>query len=107
LLADHRVEREGTRGHLKRRLVRAHFGLGRVWTQEGMHVESTCCQHRSKVETQNSLRSSLPDLRARLQVSFIRTHFPSPWHEGVHVPYVQANLLAVKQGPRLGGPLMS
>jgi glycosyltransferase involved in cell wall biosynthesis len=57
--------------------------------------------------TQSALRSSLPDLRARLQVSFLRTHFPSPWHEEVHVPYVQANLLAVKDGPRLGGPLLA
>ena len=55
--------------------------------------------------TQSRLRSSLPTLRARLQISHLRTYFPSSWHETAQVPYVQANLLAIKDGPRLGGPL--
>jgi len=56
--------------------------------------------------TRANLHSSVPDLRARLQLSHLRTYFPSPWHETVRIPYVQANLLAVKDGPRLGGPLL-
>jgi hypothetical protein len=57
--------------------------------------------------TQSGLHASLPALRARLQVSHIRTYHPTPWHETVQIPYVQANLIAVKDGPRLGGPLLS
>ena len=57
--------------------------------------------------TQAKLRSSVPTLTARLQISHLRTYHPTPWHENVRVPYVQANLLAVKEGPRLGGPLLN
>ena len=57
--------------------------------------------------TQESLRPSLPDLRVRLQVSQLRTFFPTPWHEQVHIPYVQANLICIKDGPRQGGPLLT
>jgi glycosyltransferase involved in cell wall biosynthesis len=57
--------------------------------------------------TQSQLRSSIPTLDARFQVSRIRTYHPTAWHEQVQVPYVQANLMAVKDGPRLGGPLLS
>ena len=56
--------------------------------------------------TQARLRSSLPTLTARLQISHIRTYFPTPWEQQVNIPYVQANLLVVKDGPRLGGPLL-
>jgi hypothetical protein len=56
--------------------------------------------------TEATRRSSVPSLTARLQVSHIRTFFPTSWHEDYNVPYVQANLLAIKDGPRLGGPLL-
>ncbi len=56
--------------------------------------------------TQQILRPTIPQLRARLQVSHVRTHYPSAAHEELAIPYVQANLLAVKDGPRLGGPLL-
>lgn len=36
----------------------------------------------------------------------MRTYHPTSWHEQVVIPYVQANLLAVKDGPRQGGPLL-
>jgi glycosyltransferase involved in cell wall biosynthesis len=55
--------------------------------------------------TQNRYRGSVPGLNARLQVGHIRTHFPTPWEEQVNISYVEAMLLAVKNGPRLGGPL--
>jgi hypothetical protein len=55
--------------------------------------------------TQRELRSSIPALTARLQVSHVRTFFPTPWHEEHAIPYVQANLLAIKDGPRQGGRL--
>jgi glycosyltransferase involved in cell wall biosynthesis len=57
--------------------------------------------------TQARLRTSIPDLTARLQVGQLRTYHPTPWHEQVQIPYVQAGLLAIKAGPRQGGPLLS
>jgi len=57
--------------------------------------------------TQSALRASLPELHARLQISYLGTSYPTPWHEENDISYVQANLLAVKEGPRQGGPLLS
>ena len=31
------------------------------------------------------------------------TSFPSPWHREHHISYVNANLIALKDGPRQGG----
>lgn len=56
--------------------------------------------------TQAALHAAIPDLKARLQVSHVRTFYPSPGHEELKIAYVQANLLAVKEGPRQGGPLL-
>lgn len=56
--------------------------------------------------TQAELHDLIPDLKARLQVSHLRTFFPSPGHEALNICYVQANLLAVKEGARQGGPLL-
>lgn len=56
--------------------------------------------------TQLALRPAIPDLVARLQVSHLRTYSPSPGHEELGIAYVEANLLAVKDGPRQGGPLL-
>jgi O-antigen biosynthesis protein len=56
--------------------------------------------------TQRDLHDAIPDLTARLQVSHLRTFHPSPGHVDMNIPYVQANLLAVKDGPRQGGPLL-
>lgn len=56
--------------------------------------------------TQAALRPTVPTLKARFQVSHLRTFYPSPTHEQVFTPYVQANLLAIKEGPRQGGPLL-
>ena len=56
--------------------------------------------------TQARYRTSVPELRARFMVSHIRTYFPTQWHEQTNIPYVQANLIAVKDGPRQGGPLL-
>jgi hypothetical protein len=56
--------------------------------------------------TQAALRALVPDLTARLQVSHLRTFYPTEAHTDMQIPYVQANLLAVKEGPRQGGPLL-
>jgi Glycosyl transferase family 2 len=57
--------------------------------------------------TQRSLRNAIPELNARLQVSHLRTFYPSAGHEQIDICYVEANLLAIKDGPRQGGPLLS
>lgn len=56
--------------------------------------------------TQAQLRPSVPTLTARLQVSHLRTFFPTPWEQQFNIPYVEANLIALKDGPRLGGPVL-
>lgn len=56
--------------------------------------------------TQTAARQALPDLTGRFQISHLRTWFPTEWHQQVDVSYVQANLLALKEGPRQGGPLL-
>ena len=56
--------------------------------------------------TQAPLRPAVAGLTARFQVSHLRTWYPSTWHEQTDIAYVQANLLAVKEGPRQGGPLL-
>jgi hypothetical protein len=56
--------------------------------------------------TQAALHDAIPDLKARLQVSHLRTFYPSAGHQEREISYVQANLLAVKDGPRQGGPLL-
>ena len=48
----------------------------------------------------------VPQLRCRFQVSRLVTYFPSAWHEEHNIPYVSANLIAIKDGgARNGGPL--
>lgn len=56
--------------------------------------------------TQSALHDLVPDLTARFQVSHLRTFFPTPAHIDMQISYVQANLLAIKDGPRQGGPLL-
>jgi glycosyltransferase involved in cell wall biosynthesis len=55
--------------------------------------------------TRAELRPTIPELTARLQVSHLRTYYPSDVHEAIDIPYVKANLIAIKDGPRQGGPL--
>ena len=47
----------------------------------------------------------VPGLECRFEVSRLATYFPSEWHEQQKIPYVCANLIAIKEGPRLGGLL--
>ncbi len=57
--------------------------------------------------TQAELRKTIPDLDARLQVSYLATSYPSEGHADRDIAYVEANLLAIKDGPRQGGPLLT
>jgi hypothetical protein len=47
----------------------------------------------------------IPEIKCRFQVSRLFTNYPSQWHADNHIPYVCANLVAIKDGPRQGGIL--
>lgn len=56
--------------------------------------------------TEREYAAFVPQIECRFQVSRLRTMFPSDWHELHQVPYVQANLIAIKDGmARNGGPV--
>jgi hypothetical protein len=56
--------------------------------------------------TDDAYARYVPQLRCRFQVSRLVTYFPSAWHEQHDIPYVSANLIAIKDGSaRNGGPL--
>ncbi len=56
--------------------------------------------------TQESLRFGIPKLDCRLQISRLHTGYPTAWHEEQMIPYVYANLIAIKDGAATGGPLV-
>jgi hypothetical protein len=45
----------------------------------------------------------VPEVTCQFQVSRMATQFPSPWHREHNISYVNANLIALKGGPRQGG----
>ncbi|MDO3683404.1 glycosyltransferase [Micromonospora sp. C28ISP2-4] len=47
----------------------------------------------------------VPEIRCRFQVSRLGTYFPSEFHQANNIPYVVANLIAVKDETRNGGLL--
>ncbi|MEU6207632.1 glycosyltransferase [Micromonospora musae] len=47
----------------------------------------------------------VPEIECRFQVSRLVTYFPSTWHEAHNIPYVAANLIALKDDVRNGGPI--
>jgi glycosyltransferase involved in cell wall biosynthesis len=57
--------------------------------------------------TDNQYRAFVPEIQARFQSSRVVTYFPTDWHSRNQISYVQANLIAVKDGAeRCGGPLL-
>lgn len=48
--------------------------------------------------TDPELAKYVPAITARFQVSRLVSYFPSDWHQANSIPYVQANLIAVKDG---------
>jgi GT2 family glycosyltransferase len=57
--------------------------------------------------TDDQYRTFVPELRARFQSSRLVTYYPSDWHSANSIPYVAANLIAIKDGAdRCGGPLL-
>lgn len=47
-------------------------------------------------------RAYVPEITCRFQVSRLVTYFPDDWHRHHDIPYVCANLVAIKDGPRVG-----
>jgi O-antigen biosynthesis protein len=50
-------------------------------------------------------RKYVPELKMNFQISVLNTYFPSDWHKANDIPYVNANLIANKNGERHGGRL--
>ncbi len=48
----------------------------------------------------------VPEINCRFQNSRTYTTFPSAWHEQHDISYVVANLVAIKDGPRIAGELL-
>jgi hypothetical protein len=57
--------------------------------------------------TEARLRPTIPTLTSRWQIGRLLTTFPSDYHRERDIPYVRADLLAIKQGSRQGGPLLA
>ena len=56
--------------------------------------------------TDRQYRNFVPQIKATFQTSRLLTYFPTEWHEQQRIPYVCANLIALKDGtPRNGGRL--
>jgi SAM-dependent methyltransferase len=57
--------------------------------------------------TEQQYRAFVPQIKAAFQVSRVVTYFPTEWHEQHRIPYVTANLIALKDStPRNGGRLL-
>jgi O-antigen biosynthesis protein len=57
--------------------------------------------------TEANYRNFVPEIKARFQVSRLVTSYPSDWHAAHQIPYVTANLIALKDPmPRNGGLLL-
>ncbi len=50
--------------------------------------------------TRAELRFAIRTLNCRLQISRLHTGYPTAWHQEQMIPYVYANLIAIKDGPR-------
>lgn len=48
--------------------------------------------------TDRNLQRYVPAIRARFQVSSLRSYFPTDWHRANAIPYAEAHLIALKDG---------
>ena len=55
--------------------------------------------------TEDNYRKYVPEIEAKFQPSWVKTFYPSPWHEEKQISYVHANLVAVKNNGRDFGGL--
>ena len=76
---------------------------GRGAFQDPTHV-AFYNEHSFWYYTDPRYQAYVPEVIARFQVSRLVTYFPTEWHEQNQIPYVCANLIALKDGaPRNGG----
>lgn len=77
---------------------------GRGAWQDPTHV-SFWNQNAFWYWTDRDFAQYVPEIKARFQLSRLVTYFPSDWHKAHDISYVAANLIAVKEGARMGGRL--
>ena len=65
----------------------------------------TTTRTRSGTSPIGTMRGSFPGSTAGSKSSRLVTYFPGEWHETHKIPYVCANFIAIKDGPRQGGLL--
>ncbi|MFE9190631.1 hypothetical protein ACFYL6_13575 [Micromonospora sp. NPDC007208] len=49
----------------------------------------------------------VPEIKCRFQTSRLVTYFPSEWHQAHNIPYVSANLIAIKDDALRNGGLLN
>lgn len=87
-------------------LVRTPSSDGRGAYQDPSHV-AFYNENSFWYYTDNQYRVFVPEIEARFQSSRLVTYFPSDWHSKNQISYVQANLIAMKDGAeRCGGLLL-
>jgi len=55
--------------------------------------------------TNKQYASFVPQIKCRFQLSRMVTFYPDAWHEEHLISYVNANMIAIKDGPRMAGEL--
>lgn len=75
---------------------------GRGAYQDPTHV-SYWNQNSFWYYTDPNFAKFVPEITARFQASRLVSYFPTDWHRANEIPYVCANLISLKDGPRLGG----
>jgi O-antigen biosynthesis protein len=78
---------------------------GRGAFQDPTHV-AFYNEHSFWYYTDRAYSAFVPPIQCRFQVSRLATIFMSDWHKQHNISYVQANLIAIKEGPRQGGLLL-
>ena len=56
--------------------------------------------------TNKQYASFVPSITCRFQLSRMVTFYPDVWHEEHQISYVNANMIAIKDGPRMAGELL-
>lgn len=55
--------------------------------------------------TDREFSKYVPEITCRFLLSRLVDYFPSEWHQAHNIPYIGANLVAIKDGPKMGGRL--
>ena len=77
---------------------------GRAAFQDPTHV-SFYNENSFWYYTNKQFAQYVPEIKCRFQNSLIKTLYFNEWYVQNRMPYVCANLVAIKDGPRIAGPL--